>query len=60
MNTIDQANEIDVFKMLTSFYNISELYYKEIPVKYRDKIIQQKEKTKSSKIRFKIMDILGE
>ena len=60
MNTIDQANEIDVFKMLTSFYNISELYYKEITVKYRDKIIQQKEKTKSSKIRFKIMDILGE
>ena len=29
-------------------------------IKGTDKIIQQKEKTKSSKIRFKIMDILGE
>ncbi len=60
MNTIDEANDIDLFKMLTSFYNISQIYYEEIPEKYKEIMIKQKEKTKSSKIKFKIMDILGE
>lgn len=60
MDTIDEANEIELFKMLTSFYNISQIYYSEIPEKYKEKMIEQKQKTKSSKIKFKIMDILGE
>ena len=60
MNTIDEANDIELFKMLTSFYNISQIYYKEIPSKYKEKMLEQKAKTKSSKIKFKIMDILGE
>jgi len=60
MNTIDEANDIELFKMLTSFYNISQIYYQEIPEKYKQLMIEQKEKTKSSKIKFKIMDILGE
>ena len=45
--------------MLTSFYNISQLYYEEIPLKYKGKLIQLKE-GKTPKIKFKIMDILGE
>lgn len=60
MNTIDEANDVDLFKMLTSFYNISQIYYQEIPSKYKEKMLEQKSKTKSSKIKFKIMDILGE
>ena len=62
METIVNVNDIEVFKMLISFYNISEIYYKEkgIPEKYKKKMIELKNKTTSSKIKFKIMDILGE
>ena len=60
MNTIDDVNDLELFKMLTSFYNISQIYYEELPTKYKEKILEQKEKTTSSKIKFKIMDILGE
>ena len=34
INTLDNANDTDVSKMLTSFYNISQLYYDKIPLKY--------------------------
>tara|TARA_B100001094_G_scaffold325480_1_gene379903 strand:+ start:22862 stop:23653 length:792 start_codon:yes stop_codon:yes gene_type:complete len=62
MNTINNqtTTDIEIFKMLTSFYNISEIYYKEIPSNYVQILQELKGKTKSSKIKFKIMDILGE
>ena len=59
MEKIDKVGEEEIFKMLTSFYNISQLYYEEIPSKYKGKLLQLKEK-KTAKIKFKIMDILGE
>lgn len=59
MEKIDHIEDEELFKMLTSFYNISELYYEEIPMKYKGKLIQLKE-GKTPKIKFKIMDILGE
>ena len=59
MEKINIVGDEELFKMLTSFYNISQLYYQEIPDKYKDKLIILK-KQKSSKIKFKIMDILGE
>lgn len=60
MNTIPVANDIELFKMLTSFYNISQIYYSEIPEKYKTILLDKKNNTDSSKIKFKIMDILGE
>ena len=61
MKTINVIkDEIDIFKMLTSFYNISELYYDIIPGKYKEELNKLKNKTSSSKIKFKVMDILGE
>lgn len=59
MEKVEETNEEELFKMLTSFYNISQLYYEEIPEKYKEKLIKLKE-GKSHKIRFKIMDILNE
>ena len=60
INTLDNANDTDVFKMLTSFYNISQLYYDKIPLKYMQTLQKIKNNTSSSKIKFKVMDILGE
>ena len=59
MEKIDKVGEEEIFKMLTSFYNISQLYYEEIPSKYKGKLVELKEKN-TVKIKFKIMDILGE
>ena len=59
MERVGETNEQELFKMLTSFYNISQLYYEEIPEKYKEKLVKLKE-GKSHKIRFKIMDILDE
>lgn len=59
MEKIDQVGEEELFKMLTSFYNISQLYYDEIPSKYKGKLIELKDKN-TAKIKFKIMDILCE
>ena len=56
--TID--NEKDIYKMLVSFYSISQIHYTFIPERYQKILKQLKSNTKSSKIRFKIMDILGE
>ena len=57
MNTIDEANDVDLFKMLTSFYNISQIYYQEIPPKYKEKMLDKKLK-QNHKDQFKIMDDL--
>lgn len=54
-------NDVEVFNMLTSLYNISELYYENgIPQEYIKILNELKSKTTLSKIKFKIMDILGE
>ena len=55
-------DDIEIFKMLTSFYNISLIRYKTkpIPDKYRATLENVKQTTKTSKIKFKIMDILDE
>ena len=55
-------DDIEIFKMLTSLHNISMIKYSEsnIPETYIETLQSLKTSTKSSKIRFKIMDILGE
>lgn len=56
---LDTTDDTDIFKMITSFYNISKIYFDgDIPNKYVIILNQLKDKTSSSKIRFKIMDIL--
>ena len=52
--------EIDTYKMLVSFYSISQIHYTIIPERYKKILKELKTKTSSSKIKFKIMDILGE
>ena len=59
MKKIDSVGDEELFKMLTSFFNISQLYYEEIPPKYKDTLLKLKGE-KNAKIKFKIMDILGE
>lgn len=59
MEKIDIVDDEELFKMLTSFYNISSIYYDEIPEKYMSKLVDLKGKS-TTKIKFKIMDILGE
>ena len=59
MEKIDDVGDEELFKMLTSFYNISQIYYDEIPSKYKGKLDKLKEGN-TAKIKFKIMDILGE
>ena len=53
-------NDVDIFKMLVSFESISKIHYQIIPKRYQDILNELKKSTSSSKIRFKIMDILGE
>ena len=60
-NISNNENHNDVFNMLTSFYNISVLYYENgIPQEYVRVLTDLKDKTSISKIRFKVMDILRE
>ena len=54
------TNDIELYQLLLSFYNISSIYYTLIPKKYVKILNTLKEKSESSKVRFKIMDILGE
>jgi hypothetical protein len=53
-------NDVELFQLLLSFENISTIYFTLIPKKYIDILQTLKEKSDSSKVRFKIMDILGE
>ena len=59
-NILINENELEIYQILVSFYNIRNLYYKEIPEKYVLILNELKLTTGSSKIKFKIMDILGE
>ena len=60
INDLLKKNEIDTYKMLISFYSISQIHYTIIPERYQKILKKLKSTTKSSKIRFKIMDILGD
>ena len=60
VTNLSSMNDIELFKMLISFYNISEIHYTIIPKKYKIILNDIKMTTKSSKIKFKIMDILKE
>ena len=59
MEKVHHTGDEELFKMLTSFYNISQLYYDVIPEKYKIELNKLKNE-KNAKIKFKIMDILGE
>ena len=61
-NILINEDDNEIYKMILSFYNISQIYYenKPIPDIYIYKLKTLKNKTKSSKIKYKIMYILGE
>ena len=58
MYNIMDHSDIESYKLLVSFENISEIHFRIVPEKYKKILEDIREKTKSSKIRFKIMDIL--
>ena len=60
MNNLQSNNDIELYKMLVSFESISKIHYQIIPNRYVTILNNIKEISGSSKIRFKIMDILGE
>ena len=54
-------DEIEIYKMLVSFENVSKIHFTIIPSRYQQILKELKAKgSTSSKIKFKIMDILGE
>ena len=59
MRNLSDKNEVELYKMLLSFESISNIHYQIIPQRYT-KILNEIKSKSSSKIRFKIMDILGE
>ena len=60
-NILQLENEEEIYKMLISFHNISQIKFKGgIPEEYTHHLHELRNKGLSSKIRFKIMDILGE
>ena len=60
-NILQLENEEEIYKMLISFHNISQIKFKDsIPDEYTHHLYKLRDKGISSKIRFKIMDILGE
>ena len=59
MRNLSDKNEVELYKMLLSFESISKIHYQIIPQRYT-KILNEIKSKSSSKIRFKIMDILGE
>lgn len=61
-NILIIQDNVEIYKMILSFYNISQIYYNDnkIPESYINKLNLLKKNTTSSKIRFKIMDILNE
>uniref|UniRef100_A0A6C0L3B3 MIF4G domain-containing protein n=1 Tax=viral metagenome TaxID=1070528 RepID=A0A6C0L3B3_9ZZZZ len=61
MSTIESKNNNNQHKLLVSFYNISKIHFPDgIPSEYQQQLRSMKQTTQSSKIRFKIMDILDE
>ena len=60
MHNLSLMNDTELYKMLLSFESIANIHYQIIPMRYQSVLISIKEKNSSSKIRFKIMDILNE
>ena len=60
MNNLSSNNDIELFKLLVSFESISKIHYQIIPQRYTTILNNIKKDTNSSKIKFKIMDILRE
>ena len=60
MNNLSSNNDIELFKLLVSFESISRIHYQIIPQRYTTILNNIKKDTNSSKIKFKIMDILRE
>ena len=58
MENMINKNDIEIFKLLVSFENISDIHYRIIPDKYQRTLEDIKKNTNSFKIRYKIMDIL--
>ena len=60
-NILQLDNQEEIYKMLISFHNISKIKFKgKIPDQYIRHLQTLKEKGLPSKLKFKIMDILGE
>ena len=60
-NILRLENQEEVYKMLISFHNISQIKFRNgIPEEYTQHLTILQKKPFSSKIRFKIMDIIGE
>ena len=57
---LSSKDDIVLYKMLLSFENIANIHYQLIPQRYSQQLSEIKQSTTSSKIRFKIMDILKE
>lgn len=57
---LSSKDDIVLYKMLLSFENIANIHYQLIPQRYASQLTEIKQTTISSKIRFKIMDILKE
>jgi hypothetical protein len=53
-------NELEIYRTLLSLDKIKDIYYKDIPDEYILILNELKNKTHSSKIKFKIMDILDQ
>ena len=60
LSSPSKKKDTDIFKMLVSFESISRIHFQIIPKRYQDILNELKQTTLSSKIRFKIMDILNE
>ena len=59
MENLSTIKDIELYKMLLSFENIANIHYHIIPQRYKT-ILNEIKSNSSSKIKFKIMDILGE
>ena len=59
MKTLSESTDEEVFKILVSLEKIFQIRFDGIPDTYQEILLRLKGNTKSSKIRFKIMDILG-
>tara|TARA_B100001094_G_C18055201_1_gene732096 strand:+ start:46 stop:825 length:780 start_codon:yes stop_codon:yes gene_type:complete len=60
MKNLTTLNDVELYKMLVSFESIANIHYNIIPQRYKVILTEIKGSTKTSKIKFKIMDILGE
>ena len=60
MNNLSSKESVEMYKMLVSFESISRIHYQIIPPRYITILRKIQEEAPSSKIRFKVMDILGD